>query len=462
MCGALAALVLAGGVGWVMPGAPLGRSALTPPLVQRLAPLAPAVVLADVGAVPLPEPTPVEPKDKWWSEFEAGAPPVSMGSVQPAQRVLLETTVRVPEGLTLEYASEPFDAGADGVWPEGGAGGRFTAAAGGETVSLQIDVGRVYSLRFRDEAQGLVGRSTRVSAHGEPDECQYWLCAVPRTVGHAAVQASVSLMRALEDGQRMLRCEALLPGLNPRLESACSLDERLLYLLAFELARPILGAGRSTMLLFDSAGAAASAEAAYAQLYGEPPPEGAMQFCALANKPVTRDEARGLNTMQCGPERRPAHDYCPRVSADSPCDAYVVVRPRNSRGDAVVLALMQAHAKVPDATWIIVNPELDDTQLRYTFGIKETSMHAAFLRGFQQVFLARGMYLVKRPSMSVKERGHLGMRYGEPWQALKRTADGFALLRSFDEYAADDASAEDARTKQRRQPTQAEIDAISW
>jgi len=305
-------------------------------------------------------------------------------------------------------------------------------AGAGETAELQLRIGRAYSLRFRD-AEGRVGPATLASAIADPDLCAWWLCAVPRSVGHAAVQAAVSLVRALAAGERRLRCDVLLPGLNPRIETACGLDDRLLQLLSFELARCLASAGRSVMLLFDSAGTAASAQAAWVQLYAVPPPASVV-FRGLANKPVTRDEARGLNW-----------DFSPAVTPNEPRDAYVVVRPRNSRGDAVVLALMQAHAKMPDATWLLINPELEDTALRGTFGIRETDRYMSFLGSFEQCYLARGMYLVKRPRMTVSERGHLGMRYGESWDALKRNANGFSPIERF-----------------ARRPTPNEIDAVGW
>jgi len=376
--------------------------------------------------LPAPVVPPAEPllasMDDWLAE--GAAPPKTVG-VQAAYVVHLGTKVIVPPGLVLESADVPFDQGLAGAEHE-------IVAGAGETAELQLRIGRAYSLRFRD-AEGRVGPATLASAIADPDLCAWWLCAVPRSVGHAAVQAAVSLVRALAAGERRLRCDVLLPGLNPRIETACGLDDRLLQLLSFELARCLASAGRSVMLLFDSAGTAASAQAAWVQLYAVPPPASVV-FRGLANKPVTRDEARGLNW-----------DFSPAVTPNEPRDAYVVVRPRNSRGDAVVLALMQAHAKMPDATWLLINPELEDTALRGTFGIRETDRYMSFLGSFEQCYLARGMYLVKRPRMTVSERGHLGMRYGESWDALKRNANGFSPIERF-----------------ARRPTPNEIDAVGW
>jgi hypothetical protein len=397
--------------------------------------------MSDSFTVPVPIAQPAEPIldsfDDWLAEN--AAPPKTVG-VQKCTVVPVGTTVAVPEGLVLECADGPIGLPS----PADDADGEHELiAGGGETVNVRLEVGRAYDLRFR-AADGQVGPSTRISAHGDPELCQWWLCAVPRSVGHAALQASVSIVRALEAGERMLRCDVLLPGLNSRIETACGLDERLLQLLSFEIARAFVNAEQSAMLLFDSAGSAAAAQAAWTQLYGRPPPA-SLAFRGLTNKPVTRDEVRGLNTIGGGTERRAPWDFSPAVSPDDPRDAYICVRPRNSRGDAVVLALMQAHAKMPDSAWVLINPELEDTALRSTFGIRETDKYMAFLKRFAQFYLARGMYLVRRPAMNVQERGHLGMRYAESWDALKRTKDGFALLAQFD-----------------AQPTSNEIDALRW
>lgn len=344
----------------------------------------------------------------------------------------------MPEGLVLECADLPFDrADFAGVAHE-------LVAGPGETVRLVVEVGRTYSLRFRD-AEGRVGPATLASAVSDSDLCAWWLCAVPRTAGHAAVQAAVSLVRALEAGEKLLRCDVLIPGLNPRIEASCGLDERLMQLVSFELARALLSAGRSDMLLYDSAGTAAAAQAAWRTLYGAPPPPD-LVFRGLTNKPVTRDAVRGLSTAGGdGGAARPPWDFSPAVTPDEPRDAYLCVRPRNSRGDAVVLALMQAQAKVPGATWLLVNPELEDSALRGTFGIRETDRYVAFLKRFAQCYLARGMYLVRRPAMTVSERGHLGTRYGESWDALRRSPEGFALAARFE-----------------RPPTPNEINAVGW
>jgi hypothetical protein len=388
---------------------------------------------------PAPVAAPAAPlldaSDDWLSGGTAAA---KLTGVQRASVVALGTTVRVPDGHVLERADEPA-CSAPAAEPA------FELVAGpGETVAFELALGRAYALRLRD-ADGRTGPVARVSAHdGGAAADSAWLRAVPRAVGHAAAQASVSLLRAVERGELLVRCDALLPGLNPRIESACALDERLLLVLSFELARALLTTGRTVMLLSEGAGAAASARAAWAELYRAPPPA-ALAFNALSNKPVTRDEVYGLNLRPDGGAFKPAWDFTPAVSAEAPRDAYVCVRPRNSRGDAVVLALMQAQAKVSGATWLLVNPELDDGTLRATFGLRETDRYAAFLARFAQVYLARGMYLTKRPAMTVRERGHVGMRYGLGWEALKRTADGFAPLATW-----------------QAPPSAGEIDGLSW
>ena len=46
----------------------------------------------------------------------------------------------------------------------------------------------------------------------------------------------------------------------------------------------------------------------------------------------------------------------------------MVVRPKAVRGDQVLMTIEHAISKAPDATWVLINPLLEDSVDSYTFG----------------------------------------------------------------------------------------------
>ena len=58
----------------------------------------------------------------------------------------------------------------------------------------------------------------------------------------------------------------------------------------------------------------------------------------------------------------------------------------------------QAVAKVPDACFVLLNPDLDDTILSYTFGITISDRVRKFVRQFDTCYYYRGTFQMVRPS----------------------------------------------------------------
>lgn len=109
--------------------------------------------------------------------------------------------------------------------------------------------------------------------------------------------------------------------------------------------------------------------------------------------------------------------------------------------------MQQAVAKVPGATWVLMNPDLEDTVLSYTFGIKTSGACRSFVRTFRSAYFFRGIFQIERPSGRPLERGALLHHHGGPWVAhgLCAEADGFAELASFAE-----------------EPSKAELGGVPW
>lgn len=351
------------------------------------------------------------------------APPMLPASAKveamPAAFSNLEVEVTVPEGdrdglewkparpdvsnETPEWSSVPLGASPDG------------------RVTVPIALGATYTFRWGE------GAATEYTPHRAPDAD--WLGDVPATGGIAGAQAAVALLRALEAGESRLRADVLLPGTNPNIESAIPVESTQLQVVAHTIARALANSGHRVMCLFDSAGTAASAtswrdKAQDATAAGRPAGmvSPTVSLGAIADKSVSREDVVGVDGAGDGSTLK--RDYTPCVDPSDPADVYIAVEPRNSRGDAVVLALMQAVAKVPGAKWVLLNPRLDDGTLQPTFGLRATDRHAAFVATFTQAYLARGMYIVKRPTMIAREKGHVRAMYGQGWEALRKESDG--------------------------------------
>ena len=244
------------------------------------------------------------------------------------------------------------------------------------------------------------------------------LAAVPTSAEVALLQAQASLLSAVRSGRRRLRVDLLAPGLNRLIENSHAYSEPLMGFAALHLAEAMQHL--RVKVIFPSAGTAAGGEAAFRRALGRD-----------LRSHVSVGAVSGAVTRDAIAE---GHDFTARcVSAADPCDAYLVAAPANARGDAVVLAVEQAVEKMPDATWILFNPDLEDTILSYTFGISTSDACRKFVETFEHAYYYRGLFQIQRPSNRPVERGALLHHHDGPWVAhgLCPTAGGYEHLRTF-------------------------------
>lgn len=84
---------------------------------------------------------------------------------------------------------------------------------------------------------------------------------------------------------------------------------------------------------------------------------------------------------------------------------------------------------------MLLNPDLEDTILSYTFGITTSNACRDFVRTFgEPVYYYRGIFQLQRPSNRPVERGAVLRHYDGPFLAhvLCETAGGFERLAEFE------------------------------
>ncbi|CAM9109817.1 unnamed protein product, partial [Phaeothamnion confervicola] len=202
----------------------------------------------------------------------------------------------------------------------------------------------------------------------------------PSSIGGVAGQALDSVRRAVKAGEKRLQVDILLPGLNPKLENSAPYSPALL----LSLLREVLSAFddcASVKVLFSSAGDAAMAQKAYS------------------------DAAWPLNTnVRFG--------GCIRTAVGPADDAVLIVSPRNSVGDPVILEVEAVVAAAPHAAVLLFNPDLGE---KVALGIRERDRRNSFLGTFRQVFYFRNLFFLRRPDLVPLEKGALMRRYDEDW-----------------------------------------------
>jgi len=240
---------------------------------------------------------------------------------------------------------------------------------------------------------------------------------VPTNIEMVVSQAQINFATAVSLDMKRIRCDVLVPGLNEVIENRFPYDESTMFDIAFRLATFVTP--MKVKLLFESAGTAASAKEYYMRSIGkELPPT--LSFGTFSSARVIRDRVN-----------QQGDDMTPEVRADDLCDIYMVVRPKDNRGDSVILAVEQAVQKLPGATWVLLNPILEDTVGGYTFGIRETDRRRSFLSQFEIVYLYRGLFLIQRPSLIPSERGAILKNLGQPYRVFKLNNQGYELLGEF-------------------------------
>ena len=287
-------------------------------------------------------------------------------------------------------------------------------------------------------ADALETRAWRIG--GDASATNPLLALVPTSTEVALLQAQASLAAAFQAGERRVRIELLPPGLNRGIEHSHAYSEPAMGSASLALAESLRGC--TVQVIFPSAGTAAGAQAAFSTALGRQ--LSAHVRLGAFSGAVTRDAvAEGMRAVNAD-----FVDFTSKcVDPSDPADVYLVAAPANGRGDAVALAVEQAVRKVPNACWVLLNPDLEDTILSYTFGI-ETSDHVRkFVAGFKPAFYYKGVFQTLRPSGRVLERGCLLHHHGGPWVAhgLCREAGGFDELASFEE-----------------KPSRAQVSAVDW
>jgi hypothetical protein len=91
--------------------------------------------------------------------------------------------------------------------------------------------------------------------------------------------------------------------------------------------------------------------------------------------------------------------------------------------------------QAPDATFVLLNPDLEDTILSYTFGINTSDAVRSFARSFEHCYYYRGVHQVVRPANRPVEKGALIHHHGAAWVAhrLRSAAGDFEELAAFDD-----------------------------
>ena len=247
---------------------------------------------------------------------------------------------------------------------------------------------------------------------------------VPTSSEVALLQAQSSLIAAVTDGngpmEKRLRLEVLPPGLNKIIENSHAYSEPLLGLVSLALAECLHGLKVET--IFPSAGTMAAAQASFKKATGRLC--GSHVGMGAFKAAVTRDLiAEGFDfTASC-------------VDPNDPADVYLIVSPTNSRGDAVALAVQQAVEKCPSSCFVLLNPDLEDTILSYTFGIHTSDAVRSFVQKFETCYYYRGIFQLVRPSNRPLEKGCLLHHYKQEWVAhgLLGGEEGFGRLATFGE-----------------------------
>eukprot|EP00960_Hanusia_phi_P072420 767779-Hanusia_phi.AAC.13 len=181
---------------------------------------------------------------------------------------------------------------------------------------------------------------------------------VPTNVEMVVSQAQLNLATAISLDMKRIRCDVLVPGLNEVIENRFPYDESAMFDIAFRLATFV--SPLKVMLLFESAGTAASAKEYCIRNIGKELPS-SLSFGTFSSARVIRDRVN-----------QQGDDMTPDVNGNDSCDVYMVlwvVRPKDNRGDSVILAVeqvtcdshhhgfdpfAQAVQKLPEASWILV------------------------------------------------------------------------------------------------------------
>lgn len=229
-------------------------------------------------------------------------------------------------------------------------------------------------------------------------------CCVPNSVESTVGLATDAISKALQDGHTRILINALIPGLNPALEQSFPFSSSLLNTLSASLVTktPKLQALPNSSLLFASSGTAAAATAQFRR----DNPDGTTNIASASFS--GRDTAEGRTSSHCN----------------------VIINPISSRGDPVMDDLQLVMSENPDATWILLNPQLGVD--RAAVGMRENSRRAAFIESFTNTFYLRPLFEIQRPRLNAVERGSLLFTYGNPWKVFSLVGGQYVLADELD------------------------------
>lgn len=172
---------------------------------------------------------------------------------------------------------------------------------------------------------------------------------------------------AWKSGVRRMQIGALIPGLNPALEETFPYNDQLLVQTVRRLVEEsdTIRNAPHIALLFKSAGTAAAALDLYQK---------------------TTQLQENVSVASFFRRDTPVGDASRLAEAPG---FNIVVNPVNSRGDPVILDIMDLVKEQPEASWILINP--DFTGDRSALGVREIDRRNKFLSDFAQVFYFRNL-----------------------------------------------------------------------
>ncbi|KAA8495203.1 Pyridoxal kinase [Porphyridium purpureum] len=229
--------------------------------------------------------------------------------------------------------------------------------------------------------------------------------AVPTDVAQLTREMEDALRQAIEDGTKRMSASWLIPGLNYAIENTVAYNEKLL----FDFARAAVCCAsthfKEILVMYSSTGTAAAASAYH--FAGQAMPEHA-SLCGMTMRELEMAGVAGdSSTLHC------------------------VVAPKNLRGDSVIRTLQDMIQRRPDATWLLLNPQLEDQADTPAIGIREIEARREFLATFRTVYYFRPLFRIKRPTLVAVETGVLYGKYKDEWRLFQCVKGEYYFVAAF-------------------------------
>lgn len=218
---------------------------------------------------------------------------------------------------------------------------------------------------------------------------------VPQTFDEVKFEMQTSVAAAVSSSAATrFVVECLPPGLNPELEGTVPYSPSRELAVLFALLETLPNA----RVAMPSSGDAAMAARAF---------EGSgldATYCGLGGASGAGKDPAGVVARVFG-------------DAEHAPDFIVVVRPKNSVGDAViedVMTVVEA-AEASDAAVILLNPDLAE---KVALGIRQKDAWARFAASFEPAYHFSNLCTFERPSMRQMERGACRYVHGRGWEVF--------------------------------------------